>query len=191
MPKTNGLTRSASLVLVVAAIAPGCSTPGPLTSRHTMIGGLKADISLLESEKEELRKEIADLKSDNNRISNELVAERALNGDLATRLDGARNILRSQGLDRADLSGSTRSDLTPDFDAAPSRRASPGRRPATKPRQAPFAEIPSPGSSLDPPSGSEGFPSSSRDDENLNPQARRDSDYRWLPVARGTGGLTR
>jgi hypothetical protein len=156
-----------------------------------MVGGLKASVTQLESEKEDLKREVAELKAQNRRISNNLVEERSRNGELATRLDGARNILRSQGLDRAELS-----DSVPELDdGLTSRRGSPIKRPAPKPRKTPFAEIPGLGSSdgFEDRGGNSDVPRNSRGDEDFLPQARRDVDARWLPVTPGVSepGTTR
>jgi hypothetical protein len=185
MDKTPFRGSSLGLALLLSGMLAGCASPGPLASRQTMIGGLKASVSQLESEKEELRREVAELKADNHRISDSLVEERSRNGDLVTRLDGARNIIRSQGLNQSEFARS--GDSVPELDDPPApRRASPGNRPAPKPRKTPFAEIPAR-------STSDGFGDSASNfdaprsplDDDYSPQARRDTDSRWLPVSRG------
>jgi outer membrane murein-binding lipoprotein Lpp len=187
MHKTLSRGCSLGLALVLSGLLAGCASPGPLTSRQTLIGGLKASVSQLESEKEELRREVAELKADNHRISDSLVEERSRNGELVTRLDGARNILRSQGLERGEFSSASSGDTVPELDDSPARRrVAPNNRPAPKPRKTPFAEIPgrSTNDGFGDSAGGFDTPRSSMG-EDFSPQARRDTDARWLPVTRG------
>src|SRR3954454_20966409 len=94
----TGRSRHLAPWLVLAVLAPiGCAQPGPFSSRQTMVGGLKASVSQLEFENEKLRKEVGELKADNSRLDNQLVQEREANGEIAARLDDAKDLIRRQG----------------------------------------------------------------------------------------------
>ena len=186
----NASSRGCSLgmALVLSGVVVGCASPGPLTTRQTMIGGLKASVSQLESEKEELRRRSGGAQGRQPPDLRQPGRESGpRNGELAARLDGARNILRSQGLDRGDLSSASSGDRVPELDDPPAgRRVTPGARPAPKPRKTPFAEIPGRSASDGFGDGASNFdaPRSPAGDD-FSPQARRDTDSRWLPVSRG------
>ncbi len=187
--------RALGPALALIALAAGCAQPGPFGARQTMVGSLKTSVSHLESEKYELQKQVAELKSENRRLEDELVQSEANNGDLAARLDDARNLIRRQGYDTMGLSPPSTSDP-----GTGSARSTPASRP--RGRRMPFAQIPGeirplPESSLepdDPESNGFGedsslFPSGSRDPYGL--QGRRsDLGARWLPVARGLGSTS-
>lgn len=164
----------APLAGLVGLTLPGCQSPGPLFSRQVTLGSLKTSVSQLEFRNEQLSKQVATLKSENRRIEDRLVQEEADNGDLAARLDDARNLLGDRGMDIR--TGSRSSD-----DASPPttvRRSKSTRKP-------PAASIPG---RIEPARDSEG------DDVGLTDPpargrtaARQPSDRRWLPVARGLG----
>src|SRR5947209_18443807 len=82
-----------------ALAPPGCAQSGPLTSRGTTLGSLKASVSQLEFDNERLRKEVAELKADNARLDTQLAQEREANGEVTARLDDAKDLLRRQGAD--------------------------------------------------------------------------------------------
>ena len=184
MPATPRTGLSAACALLVASFVPGCAQPGPFTSRGPLVSGLKASVSQLESEKEELRKELADSKAENHRISDRLLEEEARTGDLTARLDGAKNILRGQGLDAQSASAPVRDELDPDPIRPDLASVSPAGRPQPKPRKAPFAEIRN-GSYPDADAPDPDDSASNSSNEALNPRSIRDEDPRWLPVARG------
>jgi hypothetical protein len=169
------------LALALTGLVSGCAQ-GPLTSRRTTIGALKANVAQLESEKEQLRHSVAELKSENHRIEDRLVQEEAVNGELYARLDDARNLISRQGFNTEGLAGPTRSDLELGLDR--SRRLSPSRVQG-KPRRSPVAEVRG-RPSLDPPEPEDSDPpgTSLRDDD-LRPQARRSGGALWLPVDPG------
>jgi outer membrane murein-binding lipoprotein Lpp len=186
MIRTRRLPLLAGSCLFTASAVVGCASPGPFTSYRTTVGGLKANVATLESENEELRREVVNLKADNRRLEDDLVAERSNSDDLATRLDNARHLLsQNGGLDR-EISGRT------DLDS-PTRPLSddPASRPKTRrssrtPRKPPSAAIPGP---LD--SSSSSSRGSASDDHAWEPQAMRVKDDVWLPIASGTGSTIR
>src|SRR6059058_140130 len=96
----TGRSRLLGLLTAMAAVVPfGCAQSGPLTSRNTTLGSLKASVSQLEFDNEKLRKEVAELKADNARLDTQLAQEREANGEVTARLDDTRNLLRRQGGD--------------------------------------------------------------------------------------------
>ena len=149
-----------------------------------MVGSLKASVSQLEFENENLKKEVGELKADNTRIDNQLVQEREANGEIAARLDDAKDLIRRQG-GNVQAMGNTSSKNFED-DPIPPPVSTPKSRRVNK-RQSPTVRIPAP----------EFAPSSSNPDDDLSydpPSHRpidRQDDDRWLPVARGLGAQVR
>src|SRR3954465_8216135 len=94
-PSTAALAGLASVVLLVS----GCSQPGPFMRRQTMMGALKSNVAQLESEKDQLSKQLAEQKAENRRVEAQLAELDAQNGDLSARLDDARAVISRQGLD--------------------------------------------------------------------------------------------
>lgn len=163
----------------------GCAGPGPIASRHTMLGTLKTSVAQLESDNQSLRRQVAQLKAENTRIEDRLVQEEAANGEMAARLDDAKELLNRQGGDTTALGRGSRSPFDEEIPPPVKTINRSGRR------QPPAAAIPR-------------LRSSEQDDEpldlgpapkgrgrdvelDLGPQSRRDDDedHRWLPVARG------
>jgi outer membrane murein-binding lipoprotein Lpp len=176
----TGRRRLLGLLTAMTAIAPfGCAQSGPMTSRNTMLGSLKASVSQLEFDNEKLRKEVAELKSDNARLDTQLAQEREANGEVTARLDDAKNLLRRQGGDVQAL-GIPPKSFDDDGIPPPTRRTKGGRKP-------PSANIPrSQPAPFDSPDD-RGFDSTSTErSRDLGPIDRADDD-RWLPVARGLG----
>ena len=184
-------TRIAVLgAIVLLALSAGCSQPGPFLQRQTMMGALKSNVAQLESEKEQLAKQLADQKTEYRRIESQLAELDSVNGDLSARLDDARTIIGRQGFD----DGST---LSPSRSASDSnRRASPARSAPSKGRKTPFAQIPNERRSLDE-SGDRSkddefeAPSSRRGRDEFGPQSRLDDQSPWMPVARGASSPSR
>jgi len=166
------------LALASAPVVVGCAQSGPLASRQTTMGSLKASVSQLEFDNEGLRKQLADLKADNRRIENQLVQEREANGEVTAQLDDARDLIRRQGGDASALGAPTKS-ASYDDDGIPPPVASPSRR-SRNSRKPPAASIPR----AEPSSWADPDPDSAF---RVGPQSRRDDDERWLPVARGLG----
>jgi outer membrane murein-binding lipoprotein Lpp len=175
--------------LAGSSLTAGCAQQGPLLSRRTTIGTLKATVSQLEFEREQLRREIAALKSENQRIENLLAQEEATNGELQARLDDARTVLRNRGYDDEFLASPSRSAPNPPATKPAARPSRPGRKP-------PFARIPA---QLDPEPSTES--SGTRDDELLDApppsprsdpvglQGRLEDRSHWRRVAREDDGL--
>ena len=172
--------RSRTLALCLLVLAPlGCAGQNPFTSRQTTMGSLKASVSQLEFENEKLRKEVGELKADNSRLDNQLVQEREANGEIAARLDDAKDLLRRQGVNAQAMGGSSNNfeDDVPPPVATPKPRRIKNNRP--------------------PPPASIRAPESGRNDDDLSLLAPtrttpRDigptelgDDDNWLPVARG------
>jgi hypothetical protein len=172
-------TRSLALCLALAAVAPvGCSGPSLFTSRQTSMGTLKASVSQLEFENEKLRKEMGELKADNSRLDNQLVQEREANGEIAARLDDAKDLIRRQGGSAQALGGSSSNaedDIPPPVSTPKSRRIKTNRPP-------PAVRIPSP--EFEPNNEDVGFaPAARKPPRDIGPDAP--DDDRWLPIARG------
>ncbi|MBX6316147.1 MAG: hypothetical protein IRY99_25035 [Isosphaeraceae bacterium] len=177
--------RLLALAPLLGGLATGCTQPGPLTARRTTIGALKASVSLLESEKEQLRREVTDLKAENQRLGQRLAQSESANDELATRLDNARELLRRQGGGESLLGRSTETD--PEFRLEPMPRTTPAGRNPKKGRKTPFAQIPGEIAIPDPNFQDEGSdPRDERSDrDDFGPQSRLDAASPWLPVARG------
>jgi outer membrane murein-binding lipoprotein Lpp len=171
-------------VLAVTSAGLGCVQSGPIQNHRTTLGTLKTSVSQLEFEKEQLRKEVADLKSENRRVEDRLTQEEAANGELTAKLDDARVILRGRGLDTDSLVGPSRSSDDPFDDPA----NPPTSRPARAGRKPPFARIP--GRSDQAPSVEDGkddpfYAPSTRPAGTFGPQSRVNGQSPWMPVARG------
>ncbi len=175
--------------LTTAGFPSGCAQSGPIASHRNTVGSLKASVSQLEFDNGNLRKQVADIKSEATRVENELVQEKDANGELSARLDDAKDVIRRQGgdvtaLNRGSGAASKASNSTASADdeipnpakASPIRRLRGGRKP-------PSAQIPR----VEPPTDSgPGGISPASDDFDPGPQASRVvDDGRWLPVARG------
>jgi hypothetical protein len=169
-----------AVALAALTLAIGCAQQGPLTSRYTTIGALKANVAQLESEKDRLSRERNELQAENRRIQDQLVQAETTNDDLITRLDNARNLIRSQGGDTT--------VARPDLDPTP--LVAPAARPQRRSRKSPVTQIP----------GIQSFPEPEPEPEpdhdrydgfepfDDHPQARRGGDSLWLPIARGRAG---
>ena len=106
---------------------------------------MKTTISHLQFENEQLKTEVAKLKEESRSFEDRLVQEQVHNGDLAARLDDARNLLRDRGIENdTRLGARTRGARTADPDDELSGpRAIPAGRSSRKPRKPPAASIPS------------------------------------------------
>src|SRR5437870_5494863 len=97
--RVSSLRAAVFALLGGMAIAAGCSPQSGFTRRHGMVGALKTNVAQLESEKDNLSRELATQKAENRRIEGELAAVESQNGDLSARLDDARSVMTRQGLD--------------------------------------------------------------------------------------------
>ena len=105
---------------------------------------MKASLSHLQFENEQLKTEVAKLKEENRSMDDRLVQEQMHNGDLAARLDDARNLLRDRGIDSETRVGArSRGTRSGDPDEELSQpRTLPAGRTSKKPRKPPAASIP-------------------------------------------------
>lgn len=189
------IATAALLLPLLAGALAGCAQQGPLLSRRTTMGSLKASVSHLELENSKLRTEVAGLKQENRQLDERLVQEEAANGDLAARLDDARTLLTQRGWGEAEDDPSGRRASDP-FDSGSTTR------PVARPRQRkpPVARIPG-RAEIPPPDFDDADPFGASPPAPRRPagrdrdlfqdaQSRReaDSDATWLPVARGNRG---
>lgn len=163
----------------------GCSGRGTYITGGPTTGQLKTSLSRLEFENDQLRTEVARLKDENRLFEDRLVREQLHSGDLAARLDDARNLIRDRGYDFDDSSAD---------DSLSRPRTLPAGRSAPK-RKPPTAQIPSPVDGeeeeippliLDddrPPARSSRRKPSTRGEDSVS--LRVDDDFRWIPVANG------
>ncbi len=168
------------------SIGAGCSQPGPFMQRQTMMGALKSNVAQLESEKSGLSKELADLKAENRRIENERAAVEEKNGELAARLDDARNLISRQGIGDGDTTVSRSSS---DVDRPSQRRATPARS-QPRGRKPPIAQIPSERRSVEDPdlldsAESVDLPPPRARRQPSDDQSRVDDRSPWVPIAKG------
>ncbi|QEH36807.1 hypothetical protein OJF2_53920 [Aquisphaera giovannonii] len=90
-----GLTAAMAAVLA----ATGCANRGNILTGDPPASQMKTSLSHVQYENEKLRSELAKVKEENRGLDDQLVQERLHNGDLAARLDDARNLLRDRGID--------------------------------------------------------------------------------------------
>ncbi|MDB5351595.1 MAG: hypothetical protein JWN86_2842 [Planctomycetota bacterium] len=181
-------SRSVLGLILLLTLSSGCSQPGPFLRRQTMMGALKSNVAQLESEKEQLAKQLAEQKSENRRVEAQLAEIDAQNGDLAARLDDARTVISRQGYDDGKTPAPSQS--ASGSDRSSTRRATPARSAPSKGRKTPFAQIPNERRSLDESEDrttDDGLdsPPSRRDLDDFGPQSRLDDHSPWMPVARG------
>lgn len=178
------LLAGTGLVLVSGCAQTGSNFTLP---RRTSMGTLKTSLSHLEYENQQLRREVAQLKTDARDIEDRLVQEEAENGELKATLNDARHLLSQRGFD---------------FDGQPSsttgRNAYPEERETTIPagqstrkrRKPPFTQIPGRIEAIpraEPADENEHVidPDAGRNDP-FGPQSRLDEPDLWLPIAHGT-----
>jgi hypothetical protein len=147
-----------------------------------MLGSLKASVSQLEFENEKLRKEVGELKADNARLDNKLAQESDVNGELAARLDDAKDLLRRQGGNAQALGAPSKNfeddGIPPPVTVPQGQRIKSRRKPPTT--QIPRVEADEPDRST---GDDVSYTPSTRRPRDLGPEDR--DDDRWLPVARG------
>jgi hypothetical protein len=192
--------RARLLLLAGLVSVTGCAGKENVLTGGSSVGQLKTTLSHLQFENEQLKTKVAQLEEEHRTVEDRLVQEQIHNGDLAARLDDARNLLRDRGLE-ADTRMGARSRGSRAFDSDEIRggiRTLPAGRTTRKPRKPPAASI---GGDLDDlPSASE------HDSENPGtisfrpsgtPSRRptfpddpadfrfNDDQFRWQPVATG------
>jgi hypothetical protein len=179
-------------------VVAGCSRQSRFLTGGPTVGQLKTSLSNLEYENQQLKRASAKLHQENRTMEDRLVQEEIENGDLAARLDDARNLLRDRGLDSEVLvrshHGRGRSASTPDeFENALEARA-PRNAPAPGRRRPPFAQISAPTDPVPPMRDDDAPATPLRDRPGSRARRRVDDDrhssyngsLRWLPVAEAT-----
>jgi hypothetical protein len=199
---TVRLTRLAlmSISWVGFAVFCGCSGQNAFLSGGPSTGQLKTSLSQVELENDQLKRKVAKLEQESRGLEDRLVQEQINNGDIAARLDDARNLLRDRGIDADTRLGSHRSEgrsqvSSSGDDDDPGARTLPASQSSRKRRKPPFARIPgrvddAPRSqdddkesdSADAGRGSQLGGRVSRSGD-LNRQSLRTSQRPWLPVA--------
>ena len=140
-----GFMRSPRGSLVVAlVVVAGCSGRSSVLTGGASTGQMKTSLSHLQFENEQLKTEVAKLREESRSFEDRLVQEQVHNGDLAARLDDARNLLRDRGIENdTRLGATTRGSRAADQDDELSGpRAIPAGRSSRKPRKPPSASIP-------------------------------------------------
>ena len=127
------------------SLAAGCSGQSSFLTGGPTVGQLKTSLSHLELENQQLKRSVTKLEQENHSIEDRLVQEQIDNGDLAARLDDARNLLHDRGVDPDVRVGSRRGRDAQGGSSAESDGSSPRTLPAgqrARPRRKPpFAEI--------------------------------------------------
>jgi hypothetical protein len=181
-------------------VAGGCAGGSNFLTGGPTTGQLKTSLSHLEYENQQLKRSVAKLDQENRSMEDRLVQEQIDNGDLAARLDDARNLLRDRGLDtdvrvgaRRGREGMGTSDPEGvDPHAGDSSSSPPGRRR----RKTPFAVISGPSDKVPqndagdereiPRRNTKPRNSGGRSDDTLDHHSSYRGPSRWLPVADGT-----
>jgi hypothetical protein len=186
----------------VVSASAGCSGQSNFLTGGPTVGQLKTSLSHLESENEQLKRKTAKLEQESRSMEDRLVQEQIDNGDLAARLDDARNLLRDRGVESDVKLGSRRrgdGDEASAEDESPRARTLPTGRATRQRRKPPFAQIsgqvdvvPPIQDGRPPAAGSRkrrdvGTNRSGRVDDDLDHHSFRTSPLRWLPVADATG----
>jgi hypothetical protein len=128
----------------------GCADQRGFLSGGPTVGQLKTSLSHVQFENEQLKVQLAKARQENRSLENRLVQEQVHNGDLAARLDDARNLLRDRGYElNTRLSDNLRQGSGPQGDANRLRvddpegraRTLPAGRTNRRPRTPPSARI--------------------------------------------------
>jgi hypothetical protein len=193
--------RLCSLLAAGLFLTGGCSSRTGALTGGASSGQMKSAMSHLQFENEQLKTEVAKLKEENRSFEDRLVQEQVHNGDLAARLDDARNLLRDRGIDNDTRLGARARGAAseePDDELSGPRAIRAGRS-TRKPRKPPAASIPG-GDLYELPTASDDEP---KDNHTISfraadsPRPRRsfsddpappsedDDQLRWQPVATG------
>jgi hypothetical protein len=174
----------------------GCANQKNFLSGSPTVGQLKTSLSHVEYENSQLRRELAKVQQENRSMEDRLVQQEVDNGELAARLDDARNLLHDRGFD---LNASLPSGGRPSSESSENRgsgiRTLPAGQSSRKGRKPPVARIPG-RVEVDPPVNEDDLGSSSESTSQLDNSSQRlgeDLDHhsfysgplRWLPVAEG------
>jgi hypothetical protein len=182
---------SKSFVLLAGTglVLSGCAQTGSTFTlpRRTSMGTLKTSLSHLEYENQQLRREVAQLKTDTRDIEDRLVQEEAENGELKATLNDARHLLSQRGFD-FDSQPSSTTGRNPNDDEKGT--TIPAGQSTRKRRKAPFTQIPGRIEAIpraEPADDDEHViaPGSGHGDP-FGPQSQLNDADRWLPIAHGT-----
>lgn len=194
--------RIALAALALMAVAGCASGSGPLARRRTTVGTLKASVAQLEAENERYRTRLTENEGQVTRLREQLTQERKATGELTARLDDARALLASQGID--DTPARPRRTASPEPYESPSAHTIPAGNPGN--RSAPFAQIGGGPRAIEPaeddlganpikfgaPTGAVNeddlpvaLPRSSSGTNRETPPASRDAPLRWMPITTG------
>ncbi len=164
----------------------------------------------MEFENDKLKRSVAKLDDENRVLEDKLASEQLNNGDLAARLDDARNLLKDRGLesDRSVLSRNNSNRDSADDDTVNSARTQPASQSPRKRRKPPVANI-SEQVEIKPPikdddTGETFKPAvrptndgqasrsglSARDRYSVDHHSFDDGLFRWLPIANSTSDAT-
>ncbi len=195
-------SRRAAVALLCALIgvSGGCSGTSSFLTGGPTVGQLKTSLSHLEYENQQLKRSVAKLDQENRSMEDRLVQEQIDNGDLAARLDDARNLLRDRGLDADVRVGARRGSEVPGASDAegmdPRGEDSSASASGRRRRKTPFAVISGPSEKVPQrddsderePAPRDAKPSRSRRrvDDTLDHHSFYHGSSRWLPVADGT-----
>jgi hypothetical protein len=207
-PSTTGdrawkTTLTLAFFCILLPATPGCSGQSSFLTGGPTVGQLKTSVSHLEFENQQLKHSLAKLERENRSIEDRLVQEQIDNGDLAARLDDARNLLADRGVDPdvrvgSRRGGEGRGDPFAEGAGSAPRTLRAGRRTRER-RKPPFAHIT--GSldtvpSLDDREAAPRSEDDAREREASHRKSRFDGDLDhhsfvtdslgWLPVADGT-----
>jgi len=189
------------------SLAAGCSGQSNFLTGGPTVGQLKTSLSHLEFENQQLKHSVAKLQQESHAIEDRLVQEQIDNGDLAARLDDARNLLHDRGVDPDVRVGSRRGrdglgGSSAESDG-PAPRALPAGERARQRRKPPFAEISGQVKSVAPTDdidGAELDQSDGRDRSTGRSRRRLEDDLdhhsvyngplSWRPVTDGPGDQT-
>ena len=168
--------RPYGIIAATLFVLSGCAQSGPLLSQRTNVGTLKTGLSQLEFQNQQLRRQVANLKSDNRKVEDQLLQEETANGELSARLDDARNLLGHRG--------TAGDEVGPDFES-PTKTLKAGQSNRQR-RKPPFARIPGQIDVL-PDIGDETEPrrDSSRNNGEILREGRLNRTSSWLPVMAG------
>jgi len=190
-------------------VAPGCSGQSSFLTGGPTVGQLKTSLSHLEYENQQLKRSVARLEQENRSVEDRLVQEQIDNGDLAARLDDARNLLSDRGIDPEVRVGSRRGGdrvrgSSVEGEGSAPRTLPTGQR-ARQRRKPPFAQISGPVNTIPPIDDDDDDRAARGRSDGRDPKAGRparrfddDLDHHsfytgplgWLPVADGTGAGT-
>ena len=100
------------------AMLSGCSGRSSFLSGGPTVGQMKTSLAHLEYDNAQMKREVAKLRRENRAMEDRLVQEEQDSGELAARLDDARNLLRDRGLDPAARADAGRDGFPDDPDGS-------------------------------------------------------------------------